>query len=88
MCETQHLIHTVYSMGFVDIIMSFDTRTHAHTHIHIHTHTHTNTHTHIHTHTHTNTHTHRFQFPTILVFYENMAELLVGESDNFLCNTY
>ena len=55
MCETQHLIHTVYSMGFVDIIMSFDTRTHAHTHIHIHTHTHTNTYTHTHTQTHTHT---------------------------------
>ena len=84
MCETQHLIHPVYSMGFVDIIMSFDTRTHAHTYIHTHTHTHTHTHKH----THTYTHTHRFQFPTILVFYENTAELLVGECDNFLCNTY
>ena len=46
MCETQHLIHTVYSMGFVDIIMSFDTRTHAHTHTRTHTHAHTHTHTH------------------------------------------
>ena len=77
--STSYTLYTAWG-SIVDKIILFDTPTYVHMDTHAHTqYTHTYTHTHTHMHD-------RFQFPTILVFYENMAELLLGESDNFLCN--